>query len=196
MRSIAAKNGNSLPAGVSLALDGNEHHAGKPDEPSGSLVDVFRSPVTRTRMVLMAFIWLACGVGYYGLSLNVVNLSTNLYLSVFLNGIAEMPAFALTALMLEKFGRRAMLVSMMLLSGVSSVLGGLMSGLLHVHGSNPNSTMAMPSWVAGHMRGFLSGVQLACGVVGIFRMAGTNNIHIHMRAISNSSDECNAWDGE
>jgi hypothetical protein len=49
-------------------------------------------------------------------------------------------------------------------------------GLLHVHGSNPNSTMAMPSWVAGRMRGFLSGVQLACGVVGIFRMAGTYNL--------------------
>lgn len=176
MRSIAAKNGKSLPAGVSLALASDEQDAADSDESSGSLVDVFHSPVTRTRMVLMAFIWLACGVGYYGLSLNVVNLSTSLYLSVFLNGIAEMPAFALTAVMLEKFGRRAMLVSTMLLSGVASVLGGLTSALLHFHSSNPNPTMGMPSWVAGRMRGFLSGVQLACGVVAIFGMAGTYNL--------------------
>jgi len=168
MRSIAAKNGKSLPAGVLLSLDGDEHDAAEPEESSGSLVDVFRSPVTRTRMVLMAFIWLASGVGYYGLSLNVVNLSTNLYLSVFLNGIAEMPAFALTAALLDKFGRRAMLISTMLLSGLSCLVGSLTSALLDVHGSNPN-------WVAGHI-GFLSCVQLASGVVGIFGMAGTYNL--------------------
>lgn len=51
-----------------------------------------------------------------------------------------------------------------------------MSALLHVHSSNPNSTMGMPSWVAGRMRGFLSGVQLACGVVAISGMAGTYNL--------------------
>lgn len=104
----------------------------------------------------------------------MVNLSTNLYLSVLLNGIAEMPAFALTAAMLNTFGRRAMLISTMLLTGISSLLGSLASALLHVHGSNPNSTLVMPSWVAG--RGFLSGVQLATGVVGIFGMAGTYNL--------------------
>lgn len=119
MRSMAAKNGKSLPAGVSLALDGYKHDPAEPEEPSGSPVDVFKSPVTRTRMFLMAFIWLVCGVGYYGLSLNVINLSTNLYVRVFLNAIEEILAYALTAAMLDKFGRRAMLVSTMLLSGLA-----------------------------------------------------------------------------
>lgn len=175
MRSIAAKNGKSLPAGVSLALDGDEHDPAEPEEPSGSLVDVFKSPVMRTRMVLMAFIWLVCGVGYYGLSLNVVNLSTNLYVSVLLNAIAEMPAYALTAAMLDKFGRRAMLVSTMLLSGLACLLGSLTSTVLNVQGSNPDPTLVMPNWVARHM-GFFSGVQLASGVVGIFGMAGAYNL--------------------
>lgn len=52
MRSIAAKNGKSLPAGVSLALDRSEHDLAEPEEPSGSLVDVLKLPVTRNRMVL------------------------------------------------------------------------------------------------------------------------------------------------
>eukprot|EP00253_Pinus_taeda_P018340 PITA_18340 len=176
MRSMAAKNGKSLPAGVSLALESDEHDAAESAETSRSVVDVFRSPVTRTRMVLMAFIWLACGVGYYGLSLNVVNLSANLYLGVFLNGIAEVPAFALTAVTLDKFGRRAMLISTMLLSGVSSLLGSLASALLHVHGSNPSSTLAMPRWVSGRVSGFVSVAQVACGMVGIFGMAGSYNL--------------------
>lgn len=177
MRSIAANNGKSLPAGISLSLDGNEHDdaAAASEEPSGSLVDVFKSPLTRTRMVLMAFIWLLCGIGYYGLSLNVVNLSTNLYVSVLLNGIAEMPAFALTAVMLNKFGRRALLISTMMLSGVASLLGSLTSALLHVQGSNPDPTLVLPNWVARHI-GFFSGVQLASGVVGIFGMAGAYNL--------------------
>jgi len=175
MRSIAAKNGKSLPAGVSLALDGDEHDPAELEEPSGSLVDVFKSPVMRTRMVLMAFIWLVSGVGYYGLSLNVVNLSTNLYVSVLLNAIAEMPAYALTAAMLDKFGRRAMLVSTMLLSGLACLLGSLMSTVLNIQGSNPDPTLVMPNWVARHM-GLFSGVQLASGVVGIFGMAGAYNL--------------------
>jgi len=66
----------------------------------------------------MAFSCLVCGVGYYGLSLNVVNLSTNLYVSIFLNAIAEIQAYALTTAMLDKF-RRAMLV----LSRLACLLG-------------------------------------------------------------------------
>lgn len=61
MKSIAAKNGKSLPVGVSLASDRDEQDPAEPEEPSASLVDVFKSPVTWTRVVLMAFIWLVCG---------------------------------------------------------------------------------------------------------------------------------------
>lgn len=46
----------SLSARVSLALDGDEHTPAEPEEPSGSLVDVFKSPVTCMRMVLIGFI--------------------------------------------------------------------------------------------------------------------------------------------
>uniref|UniRef100_A0A0C9S8N8 TSA: Wollemia nobilis Ref_Wollemi_Transcript_4100_2084 transcribed RNA sequence n=1 Tax=Wollemia nobilis TaxID=56998 RepID=A0A0C9S8N8_9CONI len=164
MRSIGDKNGHTLPEGVSLILD-NEEQSREGEEASGNLLDVLTSPMTRTRIILMVFIWFACALAYYGLSLNVVNLSSNLYVSVFLNGIAEMPAFALTAALLNKFGRKAMLVSTMLLSGVSCIIGSVISTLIHRPGGSVRTGF-----------GFLICVQVGCGLVGIFGMAGTYNL--------------------
>ncbi|QHO15938.1 Organic cation/carnitine transporter [Arachis hypogaea] len=39
-----------------------------------------------------------CAIVYYGLSLNMVNLDTNLYMNVVLNAVAEMPAYGIMAL--------------------------------------------------------------------------------------------------
>ncbi|GLJ32100.1 hypothetical protein SUGI_0646430 [Cryptomeria japonica] len=161
MRSMAFHNGNILPVNVSLALEEeNEQSDVDPfQEVSGSPVDIFRSPVTRTRMVFMLFIWLSCALVYYGLSLNVVNLKTSLHVSVFLNGICEMPAFAITATLLQKLGRRVMLVSTMLLSGFCAVAGSLISS---------------GQGIATHK--FLGILQLGCSMLGIFGMAGTYNL--------------------
>ena len=62
---------------------------------------------------------------YYGLSLNVSNLSTNLYISTAANAIAEMPAFLLTALFLDRFGRKPLAVGTMWLSRGFCVAGSL-----------------------------------------------------------------------
>jgi hypothetical protein len=105
-----SKNRKSIPVGVSLALDGDLKSATDAGDSSGSHVDVFKAPVTRRRMVAMACIWLACAMVYDGLNLNVGNLVTNLYLSVFLNGIAELPTYFLKAIIVDKFEMRAMLI--------------------------------------------------------------------------------------
>ncbi|KAH9323186.1 hypothetical protein KI387_017825 [Taxus chinensis] len=171
MRSITARNGNVLPPGVSLALedDGDEERDEGDVDPvqqvTGRHLDIFKSPVTRNRMVLMLIIWLGTSLIYYGLNLNVVNLSTSIYISVFLNGICEMPAYAITAILLQKLGRLAMLVSTMLLSGLCAVTGSVISGILNGGEGSSNS-----------MHIFLSRMQLGCGLVGIFGMAATYNL--------------------
>ena len=91
-------------------MDGDLKAAPDAGDSSGSHVNVFKAPVTRRRMVAMACIWLACAMVYDGLNLNVGNLVTNLYLSVFFNRIAELPAYSLKAIMVHKFERRAMLI--------------------------------------------------------------------------------------
>ncbi|CAA0828007.1 Organic cation/carnitine transporter 4 [Striga hermonthica] len=96
MRNIARDNGRPMPDGVALALD-EDKNGNSGSEKTGSLIDVIRSPMTRARLFLAVSINFFCSVVYYGLSLNVVNLGTNLNLNVFLNSVAELPAYLLTA---------------------------------------------------------------------------------------------------
>ena len=148
IRSIAEKNGCGLPDMVSLVLDtGNshEHHT-----QSSTIIDVLQSPITRTRLVLAIIINFLCSIVYYGLSLNVANLSTNLYISSAANAAAEMPAFALTALFLDQFGRKPLTIGTMWLGGVFCVVGSLL-----------------------RPEGF---ARMGCGVVGIFGMAASFNL--------------------
>ncbi|EHA8587136.1 putative Organic cation/carnitine transporter 4 [Cocos nucifera] len=169
IRAIAKSNGRHLPNGVILKLDDDDDDddendqenvkQSKNDEPlnekavSGSIVDVLRSPTTRIRLILTVAINFLCSIVYYGLSLNVVNLKTNLYLSVLLNAIAEMPAFVLTAVLLDWFGRKPLGVGTMWLSGVFCIVGSLVGSV-----------------------GATKIVRMVCGITGIFGMAATYNL--------------------
>ncbi|KAK3424212.1 hypothetical protein EUGRSUZ_F01005 [Eucalyptus grandis] len=164
MRAIAKANKKHLPDGVILALDeevnenSNDGQSCKDqmdtkDAITGSLIDVVKSPVTRIRLLLAVAINFLCSVVYYGISLNVVNLQTNLYLSVFLNGVAEMPAFTITALLLDKFGRKPLAIGTQWFSGIFCLMGSLVM----IHGE----------WKVARM---------VCGILGIFGMAGTYNL--------------------
>lgn len=152
---IAASNGNvPLPPGVTLALDKSTNNTDDSSGgASGSLIDVLRSGVTRKRLFLAVVINFLCCVVYYGLSLNVVNLKTNLYFSVILNSTAEMPAYLLTALMIDRFGRKPLIIGTLWFSGVFCTLGSLLS--------------TEGSWKL---------VRMMCGVLGIFGMSGTYNL--------------------
>ncbi|OEL28645.1 Organic cation/carnitine transporter 4 [Dichanthelium oligosanthes] len=160
VRAIAATNGRSVPEDVTLKLDDEDGEgenavddSANSSSSSGSIVDVFRSRTTRVRLVLSVLINLLTSVVYYGLSLNVVNLKTNLYVSVVVNSLAEMPAYLLTALLLDRFGRKPLAIGTMLLSGVFCTAGSLIAG-----------------------EGIMRVVRMACGVVGIFGMAATYNL--------------------
>ncbi|XP_058091625.1 organic cation/carnitine transporter 4-like [Magnolia sinica] len=157
MHAIAERNGTHLPDGVSLALD--DASSQKCDDPtnevstSSSLIDVVRLPLTRSRLILIVIINFLTSVVYYGLSLNAVNLGTNLYINVALNAVAEMPAFALTAWLLDVFGRKPLTIGTMWFSGVFCIAGSLIVSA-----------------------GSLKTVRAACGILGIFGMAGTYNL--------------------
>ncbi|KAL1537749.1 Organic cation/carnitine transporter 4 [Salvia divinorum] len=160
MRAIARSNGRDLPETALLAVDEevSQHKTNKSTEDhvkimTGSLVDVLRCPLTRVRLFLAVAINFFCSVVYYGLSLNVVNLGTNLHLNVFLNAVAEMPAFLLTALLLDTFGRKPLSIGTQWFSGAFCLLGGMMK--------------AYGAWKT---------VRMVCGILGIFGMAGTYNL--------------------
>ncbi|KAF5949237.1 hypothetical protein HYC85_011230 [Camellia sinensis] len=132
MQNIAKVNGKHFQDDVSVALDEeanntttkNKVEAKAANEAiTGSVIDVVRSPLTRVRLFLSFAINFLCSVVYYGLSLNVVNLGTNLYLNVFLNAVAEMPAFLLTALLLDRFGRKPLAIGTQCILGIFGMAG-------------------------------------------------------------------------
>ncbi|CAK7338321.1 unnamed protein product [Dovyalis caffra] len=164
MRTIAKSNGKHLPDGVILALDEDVNESSVNEQSdkqetatkeaiTGSVIDVIRSPITRIRLFLAVVINFMCSVVYYGLSLNVVNLDTNLYLNVLLNAVAEMPAFLITALLLDVFGRKPLTIGTLWFSGIFCFAGCLTGGV-----------------------GIWKVVKMICGVLGIFGMAGTYNL--------------------
>nr|XP_016461063.1 PREDICTED: organic cation/carnitine transporter 4-like [Nicotiana tabacum] len=166
MHKIAISNGKHLPDGVLLALDSEVNNDDAPHSQSesklepdtkealnGSLLDVLRFPLTRFRLFLAVAINFFCSVVYYGLSLNAVNLGTNLYLNVALNAVAEMPAYLITALVLDRLGRKPLAIWTMWFSGAFCLAGSLMKGY--------------GTWKI---------VRMVCGVLGIFGMAGTYNL--------------------
>ncbi|KAJ4976097.1 hypothetical protein NE237_001203 [Protea cynaroides] len=162
MRNIAQGNGKHLPDGIILALDedindktsnGLDEKESTTEAVTGNLIDVIRSPVTRMRLFLSIAINFLCAVVYYGLSLNVVNLKTNLYLNVLLNAVAEMPAFTLTAILLDRFGRRPLAIGTLWFSGLFCLVGSVVKNY-----------------------GVWKVVRMVCGVFGIFGVAGTYNL--------------------
>ncbi|KAL6650676.1 hypothetical protein ACP70R_009601 [Stipagrostis hirtigluma subsp. patula] len=137
----------SLLYDVTLKLDGEDVEK----QSSASIVDVLQSPTTRTLLVLSVLLNFLCSVVYYGLSLNVVNLKTNLYVSVLLNSVADLPACLLITLLLNRFGRKPLCIGLMLLGGVACTAGSLIAGI--------SVMMVM--------------IRMACGVVGIFGVGAT-----------------------
>jgi OCT family organic cation transporter-like MFS transporter 4/5 len=147
LREIASTNGRRIPDGVTLKFDNESSSSSS----SASILDVLRSGTMRLRLLFCALINLLCAVVYYGLYLNVGNLKTNLYVTVAVNALAEMPAFLLTAIFVDRVGRKPLAIAMLLLSGIScAAAGSLISGA--------------------------SMVKMGCSVVGIFGMAAMFNL--------------------
>ncbi|KAD6454011.1 hypothetical protein E3N88_08717 [Mikania micrantha] len=160
IRAIARANGRSIPDNVCVARDEevmdndqkcNENRS--KEVVSGSVIDALRSRLTRIRLILVVGINFTCSIVYYGLSLNVVNLETNLYLSVLVNAVAEMPAFFLTAVLIDWFGRKPLGVGTQWFSGLFCIVGSFVGN-----------------------KGVWKVVRMVCGVLGIFGMAGTYNL--------------------
>ncbi|XP_022139620.1 organic cation/carnitine transporter 4-like [Momordica charantia] len=156
MTSIAESNGKRIPDGVMLALDmeGNDdvlQQAIRKKETTtlSNLIDVMiHSPVARGRLFLASGMSFMCAIMYYGLSLNVVNLRTNLYLTVVLNAIAEIPAALLNIL-----GRKGVGILTFWFSGFFCLVGSLMSS-----------------------DGGWKTTKTICGILGMFGMAGNYSL--------------------
>lgn len=86
---------------------------------------------------LLAVMVVGFGIGfvYYGMPLGLGNLDFNLYLSVTLNALSELPASLITSFLIDKLNRKCSLLVFNSLSGICSILCvvmGKISGNLQI----------------------------------------------------------------
>ncbi|KAK8541874.1 hypothetical protein V6N12_014495 [Hibiscus sabdariffa] len=169
MQEIAKSNGNNLPEGVILALDDevnkapNGYQSCSQEEP-GSMVDITRSPAIRIQLFLSVAINFTCSVVYYGISLNVVNLETDLHLSVLLNAVAEMLAFTITTVLLGRFGRKPLAIATQWFSAIFCLMGCFVGNVGIWKAAQMGAILAPLLVVLGRVLPFL--VFGICGLVG------------------------------
>ncbi|KAL1509462.1 hypothetical protein ABEB36_004191 [Hypothenemus hampei] len=80
--------------------------------------DLFKTANMRKKTLILFLIWFGVYLVYYGLVLNLGNLGGDLYINSVLMGVVEVPAVALSILILVKGGRRWPLALTMIVSGI------------------------------------------------------------------------------
>ncbi|XP_046560422.1 organic cation transporter protein-like isoform X1 [Haliotis rubra] len=84
--------------------------------------ELIKSPTLSRRILILFYNWFAVGMCFYGLSMNVTNLSGNVYLNFFLFVSVEACAYVLCVLLLDRMGRKWMLCGSMIAGGVACLL--------------------------------------------------------------------------
>ncbi|KAI4457558.1 solute carrier family 22 member [Holotrichia oblita] len=86
------------------------------------LGDLFKTPNLRNKTLNVCLCWFANSIAYYGLSLSAGKLYGNPYLILFLMGIVEIPSYLLTALIMDRTGRRGLISFYMLTGGLCCLI--------------------------------------------------------------------------
>ncbi|XP_064103328.1 beta-alanine transporter-like [Macrobrachium nipponense] len=86
------------------------------------LVKLVKSwPLLRLTLVVM-YCWFASSATYYGISLNAVNLSANVYLYMFFGGLLELPSYILLWPLVSFLGRKWSFISLFVACGAAIVI--------------------------------------------------------------------------
>lgn len=100
--------------------DKKDQEAKSEDEVGNETTNVFKqvlkSKIIRTRVCACSFLWITCTFVYYGLSINSVSLGGNKYVNFMLVGFVEIPANFVCLMVLDRFGRKKILVVTYILS--------------------------------------------------------------------------------
>ncbi|XP_073994949.1 organic cation transporter protein-like [Rhodnius prolixus] len=129
---IAVINNISLSQELKKQLDNLESKDDKKSKSAQrrpSLVEkhkgVFKEIITSKIMILRiancSFSWMTNAFVFYGLALSSVSVAGNKYINFILVSLAELPGYAMTWIILDRFGRRLSLFLTLTISGVSCI---------------------------------------------------------------------------
>nr|XP_046257812.1 solute carrier family 22 member 15 [Scatophagus argus] len=93
--------------------------ASKPEKRDAGVLQLVIHPVLRPRTVVLMYIWYACSLVYYGLTLGAGDMSGSRYVNVAMYGLVELPAYPLCVYFINKHwaGRRKSMASFLCLAG-------------------------------------------------------------------------------
>ncbi|XP_031697713.1 solute carrier family 22 member 15 [Anarrhichthys ocellatus] len=118
LRYMALRNGNAVKH-LTLKRVG----AAKAGNRSGraGVLQLVLHPVLRLRTMVLMYVWYACSLVYYGLTLGAGDTSGSRYVNVAMYGLVELPAYPLCMYFINKHwaGRRKSMASFLCLAGTS-----------------------------------------------------------------------------
>ncbi|XP_028809350.1 organic cation transporter protein isoform X2 [Denticeps clupeoides] len=120
IRKAALVNGNPLRDDFELVQED------KDERPMGetrraTVVDLVRTPKMRRQSLIIFYMWFVNVLVYYGLSLNISDFGTNIYLTQFIFGMVEMPARTITLFTLNR-SRRISQLAFLAVGGLACLL--------------------------------------------------------------------------
>lgn len=112
----ARLNGKKLPQNLYLSEPSFGRTGGK------AKTSIWSTKWATARMILVMIAGFGVGCVYYGIQLNAENLNFNLYISVMINALMEIPAMAIGTILLSYTNRRPQLSCSAFIAGVSSII--------------------------------------------------------------------------
>lgn len=88
---------------------------------SSIFLKVIKSKTILFRMCVCFFWWITLTFVYYGLSINSVSLAGNSYVNYILTSLVEIPGYCLSAVTLDRFGRKSTIMTAFLVCGAALV---------------------------------------------------------------------------
>merc|ERR1712223_725684 len=98
------------------------------EEPRPTFLDLFRPRLMLFRSTNMFYQWFSVTMWYYGLSFASVSLLGDPYTNAALSYFIEIPGYIFCILVMDCWGRRPILSFCQLISGISCIGAGLLSG--------------------------------------------------------------------
>uniref|UniRef100_H3BX29 Solute carrier family 22 member 2 n=1 Tax=Tetraodon nigroviridis TaxID=99883 RepID=H3BX29_TETNG len=101
------------------------------DSPSGSILDLFRTPNMRKYTLILMFNWFTSEVVYQGLIMRVGITAKNLYIDFLIPALVEIPAALLIFFTIERMGRRLPFASSNFIAGLSCLITAFIPDSMH-----------------------------------------------------------------